>query len=59
MKLAISEYDCNLCAECLDVCTQGAVNLAEGNIDMNLCIECGACQEACPNNAIFDADIGC
>lgn len=55
MKLAISDADCNYCAVCLDVCTQGAVNLAEGTIEEDLCIECGECIEKCPNNAIFES----
>lgn len=50
---AISE-ECNYCCECLEVCSVGAVNLAEGNIDNDLCTECGACQEACPIDAIFE-----
>ena len=55
MKLAISDADCDYCAVCLDVCTQGAVNLAEGVIDEGLCIECGECIENCPNGAIFES----
>lgn len=51
--LAISE-ECNYCCECLEVCSVGAVNLAEGNIDNDPCTECGACQEACPIDAIFE-----
>lgn len=56
MRLAISDADCTLCGVCLDVCSEGAVNLAEGCIEHDLCIECEECVEHCPSEAIFDMD---
>lgn len=43
-------------ADCVEVCPVDAI--VEGNdqyyIDPNLCIDCGACESACPVAAIFE-----
>ncbi|GMA65598.1 ferredoxin family protein (plasmid) [Alicyclobacillus fastidiosus] len=43
-------------ADCFDVCPVDAI--AEGDdqfyIDPNTCIDCGACETACPVSAIFE-----
>lgn len=37
---------------CLFVCPTGATDTETGQIDFAKCIGCGACQKACPSNAI-------
>jgi Fe-S-cluster-containing hydrogenase component 2 len=46
---------------CLDVCPVDAIATEDGVdrklfIDPDGCIDCGACETACPNEAIFRAD---
>jgi len=42
---------CTLCEACLDSCRRGAIALRESaEIDATICIGCGACITACPND---------
>lgn len=45
-------------AECLDVCPVDCIVLGEDQyfIDPSLCIDCGACETACPVEAIYHED---
>lgn len=49
-------------ASCVDVCPVDCIQAAEGSpqyyINPHQCIDCGACEPACPVSAIFfDADL--
>ena len=55
------EIDVDLCvgaAECVSMCPSGVYNLEEdGKVSAeNIwgCIQCMACQDSCPNNAILN-----
>lgn len=46
---------------CVDVCPVDCIHFEEGTdrklyIDPDECIDCGACESACPVNAIFPDD---
>ena len=46
---------------CVDVCPVDCIHFEEGSdrmlyIDPDECIDCGACEPACPVNAIFAED---
>ena len=46
---------------CVDVCPVDCIHFEEGNdrmlyIDPDECIDCGACEPACPVSAIFAED---
>jgi NAD-dependent dihydropyrimidine dehydrogenase PreA subunit len=49
------------CVDHMDACPVAAIDFQDGvdrklYIDPDGCIDCGACQTACPNSAIFRAD---
>lgn len=53
---------CTFCSACMNMCPSGALNNRDGRILFNysLCIACGLCEKACPEQAItleklFDA----
>ena len=45
---------------CLDVCPVDCITSEAADrklyVDPDLCIDCGACADACPNDAVFRAD---
>jgi NAD-dependent dihydropyrimidine dehydrogenase PreA subunit len=47
-------------AACADVCPADCIRISDGAeqayIDPNECIDCGACESACPVTAIFAED---
>ena len=47
-------------ASCVDVCPVDCIHTADGDvqyyIDPDECIDCGACEPACPVSAIFPED---
>lgn len=45
-------------ADCLDVCPVDCIEKGEDQylIDPSICIDCGACETACPVEAIFHED---
>ncbi|ODS40349.1 hypothetical protein BEH94_05350 [Candidatus Altiarchaeales archaeon WOR_SM1_SCG] len=45
---------CIICGQCVDVCTAGALEMNNDNINYNpkKCTRCGLCAEACPVGAI-------
>jgi uncharacterized Fe-S center protein len=53
-RFQVDQGPCIGCAECLKVCPEGAVSLAEkkASIDKNLCIGCGECLTVCRPKAI-------
>ena len=48
------EGDCIGCGECLSVCPQKCINVANipAVIDQNRCLHCGRCEWVCPTHAI-------
>jgi NAD-dependent dihydropyrimidine dehydrogenase PreA subunit len=54
------EINLDLCVgsgECVDVCPAQVYDIIDGKVDAEdiaECIECGACQDACPYNAILN-----
>jgi NAD-dependent dihydropyrimidine dehydrogenase PreA subunit len=54
------EIDLDLChasGECVNVCPAEVYLIIEGKVsaeDIGECIECGACQDTCPHNAIIN-----
>ena len=55
----IDPLKCDNCAECVDVCPEGAISVGKVNkkdihiIDKEKCTDCGACFDICPQNAII------
>jgi dissimilatory sulfite reductase (desulfoviridin) alpha/beta subunit len=51
----VIEDMCSGCAECIQVCREGAIELKHGiaNIDSGPCLSCGACICICPENALI------
>ncbi|MDR1375447.1 MAG: 4Fe-4S binding protein [Holosporaceae bacterium] len=45
---------CKRCLVCIGVCPVKAISDKDGivSIDNNICLECGCCAAACPNQAI-------
>lgn len=53
--MKINQEKCKKCLSCVEVCPIKACALREnGNveIDENVCLGCGCCAAACPNQAI-------
>ena len=54
------EVDLDLCvgaAECVDICPVEVYEIIDGKVNAeNIadCIQCGACQDTCPYNAILN-----
>jgi len=53
-RFQVGEGACVGCAECLKVCPEGAVSVADkkASIDKSLCIGCGECLTVCRSKAI-------
>ena len=49
---------CNLCGECVDVCTGKALNISEDKLHYNgsVCTYCESCMDVCPECAIRITD---
>ena len=53
------EIDLDLCVaagECVNVCSSDVYEIIDGKVNpdkIGECIECGACEDVCPNNAIL------
>lgn len=50
------KQDCTACSACLNACAKGAICMLPDEIgclypeiDSKLCVDCGACEKACPN----------
>ena len=47
---------CTGAAQCADVCPADVYQVVDGKVEagnIGECVECGACQEECPSNAIL------
>ena len=54
---------CERAGLCVDVCPTDSIQFVEGDpawpiyyINLDTCIECGACETECPNEAIYHED---
>ena len=58
----ITENECILCGQCVDICKENAVTLNKKEcipeIDDDLCIKCGQCIKECPTGTIFGKKAG-
>ena len=55
-KISVDKQTCTLCHSCVSVCPVGAVldgvDKPQLNFVEDLCVQCGLCEQACPENAI-------
>lgn len=58
MSIKCDTNSCNLCETCTLVCPTGACELGADGIefDNSLCCGCNECVDACPNDALTDAN---
>ncbi|OUR65005.1 4Fe-4S ferredoxin [Methylophaga sp. 42_25_T18] len=67
-EIKVNTQTCTLCMSCVSVCPVGAVldgvDKPQLNFIEDLCVQCGLCEQACPENAIelngrflFDTEI--
>ncbi len=58
----ITENECILCGQCVDICKENAVTLNEEEcmpkIDNDLCMKCGQCIKECPTGTISEEKAG-
>ncbi|MBW2660423.1 MAG: 4Fe-4S binding protein [Deltaproteobacteria bacterium] len=58
----ITENECILCGQCVDICNENAVALNDKEykpeIDYDLCIKCGQCIKECPTATISEKETG-
>ena len=49
---------CNLCGECVDVCSGKALSISDDKLDFNAetCTYCESCMDVCPECAIRITD---
>jgi Fe-S-cluster-containing hydrogenase component 2 len=54
MIIQVNQELCTGCGACVDVCSEGAIQLVDQRavIDEAICTACGSCVDACPNEAI-------
>jgi dissimilatory sulfite reductase (desulfoviridin) alpha/beta subunit len=50
----VTSEPCSQCGQCVQVCKEGAVSLAEDQVrlDLNACLTCGDCLRVCPSGAL-------
>lgn len=55
-EIGVDKQACTLCMSCVSVCPAGAlvdgVDKPQLNFIEDLCVQCGMCEQACPENAI-------
>ena len=58
MPAQVDHENCTGCADCVESCPTGLIQLAEEKAVVNQeeCIECRACVDACIHNAMSMAD---
>ena len=54
MSTTVNQDDCSGCAECVEVCPTGAIEMNDdkASVDPDACGDCGVCEDACPTGAI-------
>jgi NAD-dependent dihydropyrimidine dehydrogenase PreA subunit len=63
VTLKLYEEKCTGCRRCIEVCPRGVILMFGGKAeisDIDLCIECGACESNCEFNAVeVRRGVGC
>ena len=63
VTLQLDENKCTGCGMCLDVCPHEVFKMNSKKVmiqNRDACMECGACSQNCPVNAIFvQSGVGC
>ncbi|MCF6096324.1 4Fe-4S binding protein [Thermovorax subterraneus] len=56
--LYVNREKCEGCEACVAACGTGAAQIVDGKcqIDVNVCVECYACKEVCPFEAIEEKE---
>lgn len=55
IQLAFDSEKCSGCGDCVPVCPQAAITIAEGKASVNRsrCDDCGTCTAVCPDGALY------
>ena len=59
-QVTVSAERCGGCEECVDGCTAGVFNMADGKCipaNMEQCLGCETCVEVCPEGAITVTEV--
>ena len=58
MPRVVLKDKCTYCKTCVPVCPAGAFHDGKDHVVINpdVCIDCGACEMSCPNQAIVEDD---